>query len=37
LQCGDQAETLGLIDNGELVAFGMQQANPPMRANASGF
>ena len=37
LQCGDRAETLSLIDNGELVAFGMQQANPPMRANASGF
>ena len=37
LQCGDRAETLSLIDNGELVAFGMQQANPPMRASASGF
>jgi hypothetical protein len=37
LQCGDRAEMLSLIDNGELVAFGMQQANPPMRANASGF
>jgi hypothetical protein len=37
LQCGDRAETLSLVDSGELVAFGMQQANPPMRANASGF
>jgi hypothetical protein len=37
LQCGDRAETLALVDNGEPVAFGMQQVNPPMRASASGF
>ena len=37
LQCGDRAETLALVDSGELVAFGIQQANPPMRASASGF
>jgi hypothetical protein len=37
LQCGDRAEMLGLVDNGELVAFDPQQANPPMRASASGF
>ena len=37
LQCGDRAETLGLVDNGELVASDPQQANPPMRASASGF
>ena len=37
LQCGDRAETLSLIDNGELVAFDPQQANSPMRASASGF
>jgi hypothetical protein len=29
---------LGLVDNGELVAFdNVQQANPPMKASASGF
>jgi hypothetical protein len=37
LQCGDRAEMLALVDNDELVAFGVQQANPPMRASASGF
>ena len=37
LQCSDRAETLGLVDNGELVAFDRQQAKPPMRASASGF
>ena len=38
LQCGDRAEMLGLVDNGELVAFdNVQQANPPMKASASGF
>ena len=30
LQCGDRAEMLGLVDNGELVAFDPQQANAPM-------
>jgi hypothetical protein len=35
LQCGDRAETLSLIDNGELVAFDPQRS--PMRASASGF
>jgi hypothetical protein len=35
LQCGDGAETLGLVD--KLVASGMQQANPAMKASASGF
>ena len=37
LQCGDRAETLSLIDNGELVAFDPQHPNSPMRASASGF
>ena len=37
LQRGNRAETLSLIDNGELVAFDPQQANPPMKASASGF
>ena len=37
LQCSDRAEMLALVDNGELVAFGVQQASPPMRASASGF
>jgi hypothetical protein len=37
LQCGDRAETLSLIDDGELVAFDTHQANSPMRAGASGF
>ncbi len=37
LQCGDHADTLGLVDNGELVAFDPQQAKPPIRAGASGF
>ena len=37
LQCGDRAEMLALVDNDELVAFGVQQASPPMRASASGF
>jgi hypothetical protein len=38
LQCGDRAEMLGLVDNGELVAFdNVQQAKPPMKAGASGF
>ena len=37
LQCGDQADMLALVDSGELVASDPQQANPPMRASASGF
>jgi hypothetical protein len=37
LQCADDAATLSIVDNGELVAFGMQQADPRMKANASGF
>ena len=37
LQCGDRAEMLSLVDNGELVAFDSQRANPPMKATASGF
>jgi hypothetical protein len=37
LQCGDRAEMLSLVDNGELVAFDSQEANPPMKASASGF
>ena len=37
LQCGDRAETLGLIDNGELVASDPHQPNPPIKASASGF
>ena len=37
LQCGDRAEMLGLVDNGELVAFDPEQTNPPMKASASGF
>jgi hypothetical protein len=37
LQCADDAATLSIVDKGELVAFGMQQAGPPMGANASGF
>ena len=38
LQCSDRAEMLALVDNGELVALdNVQQANPPMRASASGF
>ena len=37
LQCGDRAEMLALVDNDELVAFGVQQADPPMKASASGF
>jgi hypothetical protein len=37
LQCGDRAEMLALVDNGEPVAFDPQQANPPMKASASGF
>jgi hypothetical protein len=37
LQCGDRAEMLSLVDNGELVVFDSQRANPPMKASASGF
>jgi hypothetical protein len=37
LRCGDRAETLALVDNGEPVASGLQQATPPMKASASGF
>ena len=37
LQCGDHADTLALVDNGELVAFDPQQAKAPIRAGASGF
>jgi hypothetical protein len=37
LQCGDRADMLALVDSGELVASDPQQANPPMRASASGF
>jgi hypothetical protein len=37
LQCADDAASLSIVDNGELVAFGMQQADPRMKANASGF
>jgi hypothetical protein len=45
LQCAADAASLSIVDNGELVAFGMQDANPPMeqeanptmKASASGF
>ena len=37
LQCGDRADMVALVDSGELVASDPQQANPPMRASASGF
>jgi hypothetical protein len=37
LQCAGDAATLSIVDNGELVAFGMQQADPRMKATASGF
>jgi hypothetical protein len=37
LQCAADAATLSIVDNGELVAFDMQQADPRMKANASGF
>jgi hypothetical protein len=39
LQCGSNAETLSLVDNDELVAFGItsQQSDQSMKASASGF
>ena len=39
LQCGSNAETLSVVDNDELVAFGLTIQPPEqfMRANASGF
>lgn len=45
LQCADDAASLSIVDNGELVAFGWQETNPPMeqeanptmKASASGF
>jgi hypothetical protein len=37
LRCADDAATLSIVDDGELVAFGMQQADPRMKANASDF
>ena len=38
LQCGSDAETLSIVDNDELVAFGIttQQSDQSMRAGASG-
>jgi hypothetical protein len=33
----DSADVRGFTCNGGLVAFDPQQANPPMRASASGF
>jgi hypothetical protein len=37
LRCASDAATLSIVDDGELVAFGMQQADPRIKANASGF
>ena len=39
LQCGSNAETLSVVDNDELVAFGLTIQPPEqfMRANTSGF
>ena len=30
LKCANDAASLSIVENGELVAFGMQDANPPM-------
>jgi hypothetical protein len=30
LKCANDAASLSIVDNGELVAFGMQDATPPM-------
>jgi hypothetical protein len=39
LQCGSKAESLSVVDNDELVAFGIttQQSDQSIRANAFGF
>ena len=34
LQCADDATSLSIVDNGELVAFGWEKANPPMKQEA---
>lgn len=34
LQCADDAASLSIVDNGELVAFGWEKANPPMKQEA---
>jgi hypothetical protein len=35
LQCADDAASLSIADNGELVAFGWQDTNPPVRQEAN--
>jgi hypothetical protein len=35
LQCADDAASLSIVDNGELVAFGWQEANTPVRQEAN--
>jgi alpha-D-ribose 1-methylphosphonate 5-triphosphate synthase subunit PhnH len=35
LQCGDNAETLAIVDNDDLVAFGTRQAEQPTNADGS--
>jgi hypothetical protein len=37
LKCADDAETLSIVDNEELVAFDIERRNPSMKASASGF
>lgn len=37
LQCAADAASLSIVDNGELVAFGMQDAKQPVKAGVSGF
>jgi hypothetical protein len=37
LQCAADAASLSIVDNGELVAFDMQDTNQPMKASVSGF
>ena len=37
LQCAADAASLRVVDNGELVAFGMRDAKQPVTAGVSGF
>lgn len=37
LECGDNAEKLAIVDDDELVAFGLQQEASTTKASTSGF
>jgi hypothetical protein len=37
LRCAEDASTLSIVQDGELAAFGIEEADTTMRASASGF